>query len=181
MIDEEKQVPETLEEILLPDEIDELPIQEATKDVVDKIIKEENIDKLKDLTSVFNANLAKKNAVRLVKLNSLLDKINDEAISRFDSQPFDINNRELIDYMRVVNDSIEKAQKGLESVKQEPAIQINNQKNEINVNINESELNRESKARVMNAVTEILKRIEADNNKKDNNIVETEVIDSDGT
>jgi hypothetical protein len=44
-----------------------------TEDIVFNIIKEQNTDKIKDLTNLFNLNLTKKNTLRILKLDELLD------------------------------------------------------------------------------------------------------------
>ena len=138
----------------LPVEIDTLPLEESTKDIIEKIINEQDIEQVKDLSKMFNLNQVKKNLVRVVKLNNLLDKVQDQAIERFEKRPDEISNKELLDYMQIVQSSIEKSQKSIETLDTTPLVKINNQ--EINVNV-EATLDKESKERVLEVVQKLIK------------------------
>lgn len=144
------------EEPQVPQEIDTMPLETSTKDIINKLIQEKDIDKIKDLSASFNINQIKKNLVRSVKLNSLLDNIQDQAIERFEKRPDEISNKELLDYMQVVQSGIEKAQKSIESLDTSPMIQVQN--NHVNVEIKqEPTLDKQSKENVLNVVNQILK------------------------
>lgn len=133
-------------------------LQNSTTEIVNKIVESSNTDEIKDLTNLFSINQAKKNMIRVVKLNDLLDKINDQAIDRFTNNPDEISNKELLDYMNAVQTNIEKAQKMINSVDTSPIIQINQQNNEISIG-EESyvKLSKESQEKVLKIVQEILK------------------------
>lgn len=159
-----EQVTEELEDELLPAEIDEMPLAEETTKIVTEIIKSENVNELKELTKMFTLNQAKKNALRIVKLNNLLDMVNDQAISRIEKRPDEISNKELLDYMNVVSTQIEKSQKSMTLVDETPLVQLHQQNNSVTVNVNsdsDEKLNRDSKEKVIDAVRELLKMVKS--------------------
>jgi hypothetical protein len=156
--DKDKEKPATKDE-LLPAEIDTIALEESSISLVQNIINTDNVDELKTLTKMFEINQAKKNALRVIKLNNLLDKVNDQAIERFEKRPYEISNKELLDYMKVVGDEIERSQDMISKIDNSPAIQINQQNNSINVNVGGEKIDRDSKERVIDAVTQLLKAV----------------------
>ena len=145
---------------LLPAELDLLPLEQETDKVLHEIVKAESIDELKGYTAKFNLNMAKKNAVRIAKLQNLLDSVNDQAIDRFTNHPSEFSNKEILDYMKAVQDQINSSQQALEEAGDKPMIQINNQKNEVNINVENPALqSRESRERVVHAVDALLQQM----------------------
>lgn len=176
MLEEEnKQEVKTIEEDEeLNESIDEsmalLPLDEQEEKIVNNIVKAPTQKELQEQFDLFNINQSKKNALRIIKLNSLLDKVEDQAIERFEKRPDQVSNKELLDYMQVVATQIDRSQKMIDTLKDKPMIKVNNQKNEVNINIG-TELNRDSKERVMDAIQILLKQL----NKQES----SEVIDAD--
>jgi hypothetical protein len=156
--DQTKEKP-TAKDELLPAAIDTIALEESSISLVQDIINTDNVDDLKNLTKLFEINQAKKNALRVIKLNNLLDKVNDQAIERFEKRPYEISNKELLDYMKVVGDEIERSQQSLEKIDNSPTIQINQQNNSINVNVGENAIDRDSKERVIDAINQLLKTV----------------------
>ena len=156
---------------LLPVEINDMPLTTETNKLVANIIESEDVDELKSLTKMFTLNQAKKNALRIVKLNSLLDMVNDQAIARIAKRPDEISNKELLDYMNVVSTQIEKSQKSMAMVEETPLINWNQQNNSVTVNVNsESKMDRDSKEKVIDAVRELLKMVKTPGAVPDTNI-----------
>ena len=154
MEEDKKEIVKTNKE-QLPVEIDTLPLEESTKDIINKIINENDIEKIKDLSKAFNINQVKKNLVRVVKLGNLMDKVEDQAITRFKQRPDEISNKELLDYLQVVQNSIDKSQKSIENIDTTPLIQLNNQK--INVSVENKGLDKDSKERVLEVIQKLIK------------------------
>ena len=145
---------------LLPAELDLLPLEQETDKVLHEIVKAESVDELKGYTAKFNLNMAKKNAVRIAKLQNLLDSVNDQAIERFTKYPSEFSNKEILDYMKAVQEQINSSQQALEEAGDKPMIQINNQKNEVNINVENPALQtRESRERVVHAVDALLQQM----------------------
>lgn len=161
----------------LNDRIDEsialLPLDEQEEKIVDSIIKAPSQKELQAQFDLFNINQSKKNALRIIKLNSLLDKVENQAIERFDRRPDQVSNKELLDYMQVVATQIDRSQKFIDTLKDKPMIKVNNQKNEVNINIG-SELDRDSKERVMDAIQVLLKQL----NENEPEVVDAQVEDT---
>ena len=162
MTDETKiNLPEELaEDELLPAEIDTVPLEQETAKVINNIVKAESTEELKSYTDMFSLNLAKKNAVRIAKLQNLLDRVTDQAIIRAEKHPGEFSNKELIDYMKIAQEQIMASQKSIETIGEQPMIQINNQKNEVNITM-DSGLSRESKNKVLDAVKALLQQATA--------------------
>lgn len=131
-------------------------LNEESLALIEQIIAENDEQKVRDLTYLFNANQNKKTMVRVNKLNDLLDSITDQALTRFTSRPDEISNKELIDSLKVVQDLIERGQKQVSGVGETPLIQVNQQTNEVNIGNSTSNLNRESRERVKSAVLSFL-------------------------
>ena len=61
-----------------------------------------------------------------------------------------------MDGIKIVQDIIERGQKQVEGVNQTPLIQFNQQNNSVNIGDNPTQLNKESRDRVKNAVLSLL-------------------------
>ena len=136
------------------DIIDMIPLDSNTTELASNIIKESDLDEIKRLTQLFNLNQAKKNVLRVLKLNSLLDKVSDQMLERFEKRPGEFSNSDLINYMTVTQNAIDRANKSLNLVNETPAIQVN-----VSVdNDPVKSIDRESKERIMAAVSAILQK-----------------------
>ena len=129
-----------------------------TKDIAQQIIEEQDINKVKDLTHLFNLNLTKMGVIRAIKQNELLDTIIDRSAERFEKTPDNFSNTDLLNYMKVVQDSIDKTNKTIGLVDETPAIQII--KNE--VNIEDNSLNRESRRKVLEYINNVLSQAQSE-------------------
>lgn len=142
-------------------------LDQKTTQIAQEIINEDDIDTIKDLTHLFNLNQAKKNVIRVMKLNGLLDTVSDKIIERFEKYPDNFSSADLLNYLQVTQTAIDKANKNLSLVEETPVIQVNHN-NQVNVNIIDN-YDRDSKERVMEAIKAIL--------AKSNSIEEAEFIE----
>jgi hypothetical protein len=140
--------------------LDTRPIDEQTTQLAQQIMNETDVDKVKDLTQLFNLNAQKRNVARVLKMTDLLDQVTDQVLTRFERTPDNFSNEDLIKFMQVTENSIEKANKSLSQVEQTPAIQLQ-QNNQVNINIGDG-LNRESRQKVTDAVQSILSKLGSD-------------------
>lgn len=131
-------------------------LDEKTTQIAQDIINEENIDHIKDLTHLFNLNQAKKNVLRVMKLNGLLDTVSDKIIERFEKYPDNFSSTDLLNYLQVTQNAIDKANKNLSLVEDTPVIQVNHN-NQVNINL-ATELPRESKEKVMAFIKSVLEK-----------------------
>lgn len=132
-------------------------LNEESLALIEKIITENDEQKTRDLTHLFNVNQNKKTMIRVNKLSDLLDSITDQALLRFSSRPDEISNKELFDGLKIVQDLIERGQKQVSGVTETPLITVNQQNNEVNIGSdNAGGLSRDSRERVKNAVMSLL-------------------------
>lgn len=136
--------------------VDITPVKEESVEVATKIMRENNPDKVKDLTHLFNVLQAKKNVARVMKLDGLLDHVSDAMLDRFEKRPDEFSNQDLIAYMNTVQTAIEKATKSVNMVDETPAIVVNNN-TQVNVdNGTCGGLDRESRERVADFIKKVL-------------------------
>lgn len=152
------------------------PLDTQTQQIAQEILNEDDIDKVKDLTNLFNLNAQKRNVMRVIKMNDLLDKVTDQVITRFEKRPDNFSNDDLIKYMQVTENAIDRASKHLNLVEETPPIQLM-QNNQVNINI-DSGLDRESRERVMDAVRAILASGTTNMQSLEEDLVE--VVDDEG-
>ena len=126
-------------------------LDRKSEELVEKIVDEQDSDKLKDLVGLFNINQSKKNILRADIYSKLLDKISIQMVERLDKKSGEFSNKDLLDYLTAVRTAIDKSDIAPENINI-PIIQNNTQ---VNVNI-DSGLSRESKERVIDAVNALL-------------------------
>ena len=158
------------DEIVLSNNLNTEPLDSRTQKIAQEILDTEDIDKIKDLTNLFNLNTKKRNVMRVLKMTQLLDSVTDKVIERFEKPPDNFSNEDLLKYMQVTENAIDKANKNLDMVEETPAIQFQ-QNNQVNINIDRG-LNRDSRAKVTEAVEAILKKLQ--NNEQ---VIEVENIE----
>lgn len=123
-------------------------------DFEDKVLNAGDPNDLKDLTQLFNFNQAKKNLLRLQKLSILNDDVVSKIERRLLERPDDFSNKELLDYLQVINSVLDKQSKSQDDVLDKPMITYQ-QNNQVNVNI-ANDLTRESRDKITNLISEIL-------------------------
>ena len=130
--------------------IDTTNIDEKVTSLVNEVLEEPDVSKTKDLISLFNWNMSKKNMLRILKLNTLYDDVTDQMIKRFAYKPDQFSNDDLINYMKTVQGAITSSSKMVEEM-EEPAPAIIQNNTQINVNVGES-FSRESRERILAAI-----------------------------
>lgn len=132
-------------------------LNQESMELLGKIIASTDEKQTQDLTYLFNVNQNKKTLVRMDKLSGLQDGLVDQFVKRIQERPDEISNKELMDGLRIVQDIIERGQRQVSGVDQQPLIQFNQQNNSVNIGgENLTDLNRESRDRVKNAVLGLL-------------------------
>ena len=147
---------------MIDDTLNIIPLDDNTKNIAQQLIDEQDLDQVKNLTHLFNLNQAKKNVLRILKLNQLLDKVSDQMIERFEKRPGEFSNADLLNYMQVAQSAIDRANKSLNLVDETPAIQINQQ----NIIMDKEILDKDSRDRVTDAVNAILNKIKKMKNEE---------------
>lgn len=147
-------------------EITPLSLDNKIDALREQIIDEDDVTKTKQLVSLFNWNLSKKNIARLQKLHNLYDSVTDNMVTRFESRSDQFSNSDLLDYMKVLQGAIDTTTKNLTQVEEPPTIVQNN--TQINVNVVDR-FDRDSKERILAAIQETLKSANA--------VTETQFVD----
>lgn len=163
-----------MSEELTNNELSVVSLDNQTKDIAQKILDEQDINKVKDLTTLFNLNAQKRNVMRVIKMNKLLDDVTDHMMTRFEQRPDNFSNEELLKYMQVTENAIDRANKNLNLVEETPPIQYQ-QNNQVNINIVDT-LDRDERDRVLEYVNSVLKN----GLNTDTNIIDVESKDKKG-
>lgn len=156
-------------------------LEQKTESIVHQIIQEESLEGVQDLTHLFNITQVKKQVMRNLAYNNLLDKITNQMGERLDKRADQFSNKDLLDYAKVVQDGIDKAQKQIQSIDTAPMIQVNTQNN-ITIQSGD-ELDRESRQRVIEAAKVAMSLLMSQSQQQmsdiSNNILATEEIQDD--
>jgi len=131
-------------------------VDASTSEVIQKIVDEDNIDKLREYIQLFNINQMKKDVIRAKDFGTLMDKVKDQMIERFDKKPGEFTNTDLLNYLSATQNAIDRTHKSISTIEETPAISLM-QNNQVNINI-ASELGNESRTRIISAIQDILKR-----------------------
>lgn len=149
IINDEFEKEEEIDKSLAPLNPQTAILSKQGNELTSKIIEEDDPDTLDRLTQLFTLNQKKKQIARTNKLSNLLELVDDEVISRFTNAPEAIEDDNLLKYWKTTQETINQHNNDDQEL---PRVQINN-----TVNINSSGLNRESRAKVLEAVQEILR------------------------
>lgn len=131
-------------------------VANQSQDIAEKIVNAEDVDEVKKLTDMFNLLQQKKNILRILKLNGLYDAVADQMGERFDKKADEFSNTELLNYMQVIANALEKSNNGLKLVSEIPPINFN-QQNNVTVNVGD-EFSREERERIADALKAILQK-----------------------
>lgn len=132
-------------------EENEVTLASTTEDIVDRIKGETDQAKLKELTDLFIMNQSKKNIIRSATFNDVLDQIAEQMRMRMTHKSDEFSNKDLVDWMKVIQDTVNKTGDTVEQIKQAPSIQVNQ------VNINSETLDSDSKQRVMEFIQSVMR------------------------
>ena len=141
-------------------------LSEQTEQLVSDILAQDDPDKMKQLIGYFNMAQSKKDILRTLSYNQLLDAVTEQMSERVTKRADQFSNRDLLDYMTTMNSSLERARKQINSVDETPMITLNQQNN--TVILDPDSLDRDSKKRVADAVKSILKKLDAQKKLDDN-------------
>lgn len=149
-------------------------IQNKLQGVAQQIVDEQDDNKTKQLVAMFNANQQKKNVVRVMKLNELIDKIVDQIQERIEKRGDELTSQELLQCLQTITNTVEKANKDLNGIVDAPIITY--AQNNINVNVTDS-LSRESREKITSVVRDILDKANQMQYPILDKIETTEVVD----
>lgn len=135
-----------------------------------EIMTSDDADELSDIIDIFNLNLQKKNLVRNKKLNDIQDKVVERMLEKIESEPWEFSNDDLIKFHKVIQETISKSPNINKT--EIPLIQVNQQ-----INVNSPNFDRESRAKILSAVNDILNNKEYKLEKEE--LEEVQVLEDD--
>ena len=135
-----------------------------------EILTSDDADELSDIIDIFNLNLQKKNLVRNKKLNDIQDKVVERMLEKIESEPWEFSNDDLIKFHKVIQDTLTKSPNIDKS--EIPLIQVNQQ-----INVNSPNFDRESRAKILSAVNDVLNNKEYKLEKEE--LEEVQVVEDD--
>lgn len=144
-----------------------------TSDIVEKVKEATTKEELQELEEVFSVAMTKNEIARMAKQDELLDLIIAQADERIRKRPGELPTKDLLDYMNVLQNNIDRSHKNIKSPTEDgPVSQINNIRNEVTVNMTGDGLTRDSQNKVMDVVKAILQQAQ------EVEITEPEIIES---
>lgn len=142
--------------------IDTSSLDETINQLATQAINESDVDKAKDLISLFNWNISKKNITRILKLHNLHDEVTDQMVRRFETRGDQFSNSDLLDYLKVLQGAIDTSSKNLSQIEEPPMIVQHNTNTQINVTMGDS-FDRDSKERILAFVQATIAKAEKPN------------------
>lgn len=158
--------------------VDQSKLDAQIIEVATQIVNEDSVDKTKDLVSLFNWDMSRKNVSRILKLNNLLDDVSDQMILRFRTKADQFTNSDLLDYMKVIQGAIDTSSKNLNQVEEPPTI-VHQTNTQINVNVTEASFDRDAKERILAVIQSALKGTSDQNSIQPEFVQECEESDGD--
>ena len=134
--------------------------QEKQDEILSELVQANDMEKIKDLTHLFNAHQAKRNALRINALNDVQDALVRQMADRLKKTPDNFNNTDIANWMKTVQQVMDTSQKTVEQVDTIPAITYQQTNNtQVNVSVVDS-LSRESRTRITDAIQKILQNVQ---------------------
>lgn len=130
-----------------------------TDGIVEQLIESQDAEEIKRLTQLFNVNQMKKDAIRVIKLNDILDKLDNQVSERVEKHPEQFSNNDLLNYVNTIQQTINKSSQTISNIDQTPLIQLNQQNNIVNLN-DDTSFSRESREKILSVVQQLLKQSE---------------------
>ncbi len=141
--------------------------QDKQNEVLAKLMKEDDLDKTKDLTHLFNVYQTKRNALRINALNDVQDALVRQMLERLEKYPDNFNNKDIADWMKTVQMVMDTNNEKVEQLDSIPTIKYQ-QNNQVNVNVIDG-LSRESREKITNVLEALMNNI---NNEEDVTVLE---------
>lgn len=139
--------------------------QEKQDEILSELVQANDMEKIKDLTHLFNAHQAKRNALRINALNDVQDALVQQMADRLKKTPDNFNNTDIANWMKTVQQVMDTSQKTVEQVDTIPAITYQQTNNtQVNVSVVDS-LSRESRTRITDAIQKILQNVQNSTNE----------------
>lgn len=144
---------------------------ETEKELLAKLETTNDYDEITKIVQELNVQSIKRHAKRQVKLEDLLDTVDNQAVKRWRERPDEFSNKDIIDTTNMIQNAINFSKNIATNKDNATIIQINSTTNNINTE-SKDQLSTESKNKILGVVEELLKTC------KNNN---ADVVDVDAT
>ena len=139
---------------------------------LEELIREDDLDKVKDLTHLFNIYQTKRNAIRINALNDVQDALVKQMLERLQKYPDNFANKDIADWMKTVQNVMESNVEKVEKLDDIPAITYQ-QNNQVNLTLVDG-LSKESREKVLGVVEALLKNVQS---TTDSNVCNNEELE----
>ena len=126
---------------------------------LEELIQEDDLDKVKDLTHLFNVYQTKRNAIRMNALNDVQDALVKQMLERLQKYPDNFANKDIADWMKTIQTVMESNAEKVEKLDDIPAITYQ-QNNQVNLTLVDG-LSKESREKVLGVVEALLKNVQS--------------------
>ena len=133
--------------------------QAKQTEALTKLIQEDDLDKVKDLTHLFNVYQTKRNAIRINALNDVQDALVQQMLERLRKYPDNFANKDIADWMKTVQAVMESNTEKVDKLDNIPTITYQ-QNNQVNLTLADS-LSKESREKVVSVVEALLKNAQS--------------------
>lgn len=145
---------------------------EETKDLIESnpysdLLEENDPDQFKRIVDLFNLNMQKKNLIRVGRIADIQDKITNQISDRVEKRVDEFSNSDLLTYFKTMQEITSKPIPGEKEIAQI----LVNQNNQVNINMEKDELNRESRSRIIAAIDAFMKKQKIDGSNDSQNLV----------
>ena len=143
----------------------EIDLKQNEKEIIANIVNAQTKDELQKQFDLFNLTQSKKNAVRITKITDLMSDVEDEIYRRFHKRPDQISNKDLLEFLQVLSNQVDRSQKNVDSLENKDLIRkmadgVSKPNTDVTINLG-TNLDKDTKDNAMLAVKEILGLIQS--------------------
>lgn len=163
----------------------EIDLKQNEKEIIANIVNAQTKDELQKQFDLFNLTQSKKNAVRITKITDLMSDVEDEIYRRFHKRPDQISNKDLLEFLQVLSNQVDRSQKNVDSLENKDLIRkmadgVSKPNTDVTINLG-TNLDKDTKDNAMLAVKEILGLIQSSGGIEDIAPVEDKKDDTEFT
>lgn len=130
----------------------DLTLKSSSTDLVQAVLEAEDTSELLQVQEMINANLVRQDMIRKLHLSQVQNNVVNQMSQRMEHRADEVSTKDLLDYYKTIDNSLNKKSEDV------PTIQVNNITN--NVENGSVEFNRDSRAKILDAVSAIMSELD---------------------
>ena len=130
----------------------DLTLKSSSADLVQAVLDAEDTSELLQVQEMLNANLVRQDMIRKLHLSQVQNNVVNQMSQRMEHRADEVSTKDLLDYYKTIDNSLNKKSEDV------PTIQVNNITN--NVENGSVEFNRDSRAKILDAVSAIMSELD---------------------